>query len=120
MCKVKLGLRYVAVFHISTCRRKHFLDICLSALQCVEVNKVLRGKILKKRCHFRIEHVSQSKCRLDFLKRVKDNEVKKAAAKKAGQKNIVLKRIPGQPRSGEFIDASNVEIIKPAAYEFLV
>jgi large subunit ribosomal protein L21e len=86
----------------------------------VEVNKVLRGKILKKRCHFRIEHVSQSKCRLDFLKRVKDNEVKKAAAKKAGQKNIVLKRIPGQPRSGEFIDASNVEIIKPAAYEFLV
>jgi large subunit ribosomal protein L21e len=86
----------------------------------VEVNKVLRGKILKKRIHVRIEHVSQSKCRLDFLKRVKENEIKKAAAKKAGKK-IVLKRIPGQPRAGEFIDAAaGIETIKPAAYEFLV
>ena len=87
----------------------------------VEVNKVLRGKILKKRCHFRIEHVSQSKCRLDFLKRVKENEQKKAAAKKNGTlASLVLKRIPGQPRAGEFIDVPSIETIKPAAYEFLV
>ena len=86
----------------------------------VRVNKFVNGRIIEKRIHVRIEHVSQSKCRLDFLKRVKENEIKKAAAKKAGKK-IVLKRIPGQPRAGEFIDAAaGIETIKPAAYEFLV
>ena len=63
----------------------------------IEVNKVVRGNILKKRIHVRIEHCRPSKCRLDFLKRVKENEQKKKAAKAAGKK-IVLKRIPGQPR----------------------
>lgn len=89
----------------------------------VEVNKVLRGKILKKRIHVRVEHVSMSKCRVDFLKRVKQNELKKKAAKAKGEK-ISLKRVPGLPRNGEFIDVPDVEggieTIKPAPYEFLV
>lgn len=89
----------------------------------IEVNKVLRGNILKKRIHVRVEHCRPSKCRLDFLKRVKENELKKKAAKAAGKK-IVLKRIPGQPREGEFVsipaEEGGVEVIKPAPYEFLV
>lgn len=48
----------------------------------VTVPKRVGGKILNKRMHFRIEHVSHSKCRLDFLKRVKENEAKRAEARK--------------------------------------
>ncbi|PNF22280.1 60S ribosomal protein L21 [Cryptotermes secundus] len=38
------------------------------------VNKRLRGKIIPKRINVRIEHVTHSKCREDFIKRVKENE----------------------------------------------
>jgi large subunit ribosomal protein L21e len=86
----------------------------------VEVNKEVRGKILKKRVHFRIEHVRPSRSREDFIKRVKENTAKKAAAKAAGTK-VLCKRLPGQPRGGSFVKVkSPVETIMPAAYEFLV
>merc|ERR1712223_1755325 len=46
----------------------------------VIVNKRVRGKILPKRIYVRVEHIKHSKCRLDFLNRVKRNEkVKKEA-----------------------------------------
>ncbi len=51
----------------------------------VVVNKRVRGRILPKRISVRIEHVNHSKCRQDFLNRVKDNEAKKREAKKAGK-----------------------------------
>ena len=85
----------------------------------VEVNKLLRGKILKKRVHFRVEHVRPSRSREDFISRVKRNTKLKAEAKAAG-KTVFLKRLPGQPRKGEFVKGSNVETITTAAYEFLV
>ena len=47
----------------------------------VEVNKLLRGKILKKRVHFRVEHVRPSRSREDFVSRVKRNTKLKAEAK---------------------------------------
>jgi len=71
----------------------------------VEVNKLLRGKILKKRIHVRIEHVRPSKCRDEFLQRVKDNAAKKAAAAAGGAK-VSLKRKPGQPKAGYAVKAS--------------
>lgn len=43
------------------------------------------------RINIRIEHVNPSKCRDDFLKRVKENEVKVADAKKKGIR-VCLKR----------------------------
>lgn len=49
----------------------------------VVVNKRVKGRILPKRISVRIEHVTHSKCRTDFLNRVKANEVKKMEAKKA-------------------------------------
>ena len=85
----------------------------------VEVNKLLRGKILKKRVHFRVEHVRPSRSREDFVSRVKRNTKLKAEAKAAG-KTVYLKRLPGQPRKGAFVNGKNVETITPAAYEFLV
>ena len=85
----------------------------------VEVNKLLRGKILKKRVHFRVEHVRPSRSREDFIQRVKRNTKLKAEAKAAGKK-VFLKRLPGQPRAGAFVKGVSVETIKPAAYEFLV
>merc|ERR1712169_109211 len=47
----------------------------------VEVNKRVGNRIMKKRLHVRLEHVKQSKCRTDFLNRVKQNEQLKKEAK---------------------------------------
>lgn len=48
----------------------------------VEVNKRVRGKILKKRIHVRIEHVKPSNCRKGFEERVKSNDAKRAECRK--------------------------------------
>ena len=39
----------------------------------VIVNKKVRGRYIEKRINLRIEHVKHSKCREDFLNRVKNN-----------------------------------------------
>ena len=41
---------------------------------------------MEKRVNLRIEHVKHSKCRQEFLDRVKENRAKKAAAKESGCK----------------------------------
>merc|ERR1711953_869514 len=38
------------------------------------VNKRVGGRIIPKRINVRIEHIKHSKCRDDFLRRVKENE----------------------------------------------
>jgi large subunit ribosomal protein L21e len=45
-----------------------------------------RHKILPKRINVRIEHIKHSNCRLDFLKRVQENNEKKTVAKAKGVK----------------------------------
>lgn len=57
----------------------------------VIVNKRVGNRIVPKRLNVRIEHVQPSKCRLDFLKRVKENFAKKEEAKKKGIR-VHLKR----------------------------
>ena len=42
------------------------------------------NRIIPKKINIRVEHVKHSNCRLDFLKRVKDNEEKKRLAKEKG------------------------------------
>lgn len=49
------------------------------------------NSVLFFRINIRIEHVNPSKCRDDFLKRVKENEEKVADAKKKGIR-VCLKR----------------------------
>lgn len=51
-------------------------------------------------------HVRHSKCRQEFLDRVKSNAAAKKEAKAAG-KVIVLKRLPLQPREARKISSAN-------------
>ena len=55
------------------------------------LNSFYRGRILAKRINIRIEHIKHSNCRLDFLKRVEENEKKKKEAK-AKNERVNLKR----------------------------
>jgi len=68
----------------------------------VVVTKQVRNRIIQKRIHVRVEHLRISTTRVDFLRRIKENDVKKAAANKAG-KRISTKRIPALPRDAHVI-----------------
>merc|ERR1711976_416904 len=59
----------------------------------VIVNKRVKGRIIPKRINIRVEHVRPSKCRVDFLRRVKENERLRSEAKATG-KRVLLKRQP--------------------------
>jgi large subunit ribosomal protein L21e len=65
---------------------------------------------VQKRIHVRIEHAKPSKCRDGFLQRVKDNDKKRAEAKKAGVK-VPLKRTPALPRKGGVIRTNKAETL---------
>ena len=87
----------------------------------VVVNKRVRNRIIPKRINVRIEHVQPSKCRDEFVRRVKANAAKRAEAKAKNEK-ISLKRIPEQPRKGHFIRTNKlnrVENLAPVPYEFI-
>jgi len=75
----------------------------------VIVNKLVGGRIMHKRIHVRSEHLRASRCREDFLNRVKTNDPIKREAKKKGEK-VDLKRKPILPR--------NEEVVKPAQVTF--
>jgi large subunit ribosomal protein L21e len=53
----------------------------------VIINKRVGNRYIEKRVNVRIEHIKHSKCRDDFLRRVKENAIKKkeARAKKGGK-----------------------------------
>ncbi|KAI9563046.1 hypothetical protein GHT06_010503 [Daphnia sinensis] len=84
------------------------------------VNKQVRGKILPKRINVRVEHINHSKCRQDFLTRVKTNERLKKEAKEKGTK-VCCKRQPQQPRPAHFVSTKNNEpiFLAPIPYEFI-
>jgi large subunit ribosomal protein L21e len=77
----------------------------------------VNGRIIQKRLHVRIEHVQPSRCREEFLNRVKNNEVLKKEAKAKGEKAII-KRQPKGPRPGFLIAESAVlETVTPIPYD---
>lgn len=83
------------------------------------VNKRLRGKIIPKRINVRIEHVTHSKCREDFLKRVKENERLRKEAKEKKIK-VEMKRKPAQPRPAHVISGKIEPVmLAPIPYEFI-
>ena len=86
----------------------------------IELTKTVGTRIIRKKVHVRIEHVSHSRCREDFLNRVKENERLRKEAKAEGRK-ISLKRLPGQPREGGIVDTSKatIETVQQIKYEFL-
>ena len=87
----------------------------------VIVYKKVRGRFMEKRINLRIEHVHHSKCRDDFLQRVKENAQKKKDARAAGVAADV-KRKPAMPRPAHFVavDSQLPETLYPVAYEALV
>lgn len=76
------------------------------------IHKRVRHRFLEKRINVRIEHIKHSKCRQDFLERLKV----KAASK------VSLKRFPALPRSSHVVDLSktSIEEIAPVPYEILI
>ncbi|XP_077291666.1 ribosomal protein L21 [Arctopsyche grandis] len=83
----------------------------------VIVNKRVRGNIIPKRINIRIEHVKHSKCRIDFLARVKRNL---SLQRKARQDKVKfsLKRQPAQPRKAHTVCARKEPIVlAPVPYE---
>lgn len=89
----------------------------------IEVNKRVGGRILGKRIHVRIEHVTQSKSRQDFLDRVKQNDKRRQEAKAKGERleKGVLKRQPIKPREASLAKTRRSEIVdvQPLVYEDL-
>lgn len=74
----------------------------------VEVNKLIRGRILRKAINVRVEHIRLSKSKKGFLDRVEKNEALKRAAKAKGEQvdKALLKRMPTQPRAGYVVKAN--------------
>ncbi|POM59503.1 hypothetical protein PHPALM_31761 [Phytophthora palmivora] len=84
----------------------------------VRVNKVVGNRIIHKHINVRIEHVHQSKCRLGFLTRVKENELKKKEARATGVR-AQIKRTPVQPKAAYTLKAKGTKPITMAAQPFV-
>ncbi|KAK2460100.1 hypothetical protein APHAL10511_007866 [Amanita phalloides] len=84
----------------------------------VIVHKVVGNRYIEKRVNLRIEHIRHSKCRQEFLDRVKANSAARAAAK-AKDERVNLKRIPAQPREAHVVSITQnaPQTIVPLAYE---
>ncbi|KAJ9055547.1 60S ribosomal protein L21A, variant 2 [Entomophthora muscae] len=87
----------------------------------VIINKRVGNRYIEKRVNIRVEHVKHSKCREDFLNRVKENARLKAEAKANGTR-VVVKRLPEAPREARFVQIKNNEpvFVSPAPYETLI
>jgi large subunit ribosomal protein L21e len=60
----------------------------------VQVNKQIKGRIISKRIHVRVEHVKQSRCIEEFKNRVARNEKAKSDAKRTGSESPARFRLP--------------------------
>ncbi|KAJ3278898.1 Tetratricopeptide repeat protein 30A, partial [Borealophlyctis nickersoniae] len=84
----------------------------------VIVHKIVGNRYLEKRVNIRIEHIKHSNCRLDFLRRVKENARLKKEAKEKGVA-VNVKRQPVGPRPAHYVSTkNNVPItVAPVPYE---
>lgn len=85
------------------------------------VHKRVGHRYMEKRINVRIEHLKPSKCRDDFVRRIKENEVLRQEAKARGEK-VVLKRQPAGPRPAHTVSLVNNEpvLISAIPYEQLI
>ncbi|KAI9851051.1 MAG: hypothetical protein M1838_004577 [Thelocarpon superellum] len=84
----------------------------------VIIYKKVGNRYIEKRVNLRIEHVSLSRSREEFVRRVKQNAEKKKKAKAEGA-HIHLKRQPVMPREARTVSMkeNKPETIVPVAYE---
>ncbi|KAG5363576.1 60S ribosomal protein [Yarrowia sp. B02] len=88
----------------------------------VIINKVVGNRFMEKRINLRIEHIKHSKCRQEFLDRVKANDLKRKEAK-AKNEIVQLRRQPGATRESKTleIDEANYPLtVAPLAYETFI
>ncbi|TDL26372.1 hypothetical protein BD410DRAFT_819235 [Rickenella mellea] len=85
----------------------------------VIINKVVGNRYIEKRVNLRVEHVRHSKCRQEFLDRVKRNSQIRAEAKANGDKLPSLRRIQALPREAHTISTKDnaAQTIVPVRYE---
>ncbi|KAK6496404.1 60S ribosomal protein L21A [Arthrobotrys musiformis] len=84
----------------------------------VIVHKKVGNRYIEKRVNIRIEHIHHSKCREEFVRRVKENAAKRKAAKANGE-HVHLKRQIPLPREAHTVKtADNLpQTIVPIPYE---
>jgi len=84
----------------------------------VIVFKVVGNRYIEKRVNLRVEHVRHSKCRQEFLERVKANHEAHVAAKEKGVR-VDLRRKPILPREAHTVSGAGnpPQTIVPVAYE---
>ena len=82
----------------------------------VIIYKKVGNRYLEKRVNVRVEHISRSRSREEFLNRVKDNARKRTEAKEKGE-SVQLKRQPVMPRDARTISMENIESLNPVAYD---
>jgi len=83
----------------------------------VIIYKVVGNRFMEKRVNVRVEHIRHSKCRQEFLDRVKYNDKAKKEANEKGER-VVLKRIPCLPREAHTLAPSEPPLtMVPIAYE---
>lgn len=84
----------------------------------VIVHKIVGNRYLEKRVNIRIEHIRHSKCRQEFLDRVKRNDALKIEAKLNGER-VPLKRQPVQPRDAYVVSTTDnlPQTMVPLPYE---
>jgi len=88
---------------LSNSRTGIIYNVTKSAVGVI-INKKVGNRFIEKRVNLRVEHIKHSKCRDDFLRRVKDNAAAKLKAKADGTK-VNLKRLPAQPRLARHVSA---------------
>ncbi|KAI0971973.1 ribosomal protein L21e-domain-containing protein [Xylaria arbuscula] len=84
----------------------------------VIIYKKVDHRYLEKRVNVRIEHITHSRSREDFIKRVKANAAAKKEAKAKGI-TVQVKRQPAQPRDARTVSLkdNHPETVVPLAYE---
>ncbi|KIY51996.1 hypothetical protein FISHEDRAFT_35952 [Fistulina hepatica ATCC 64428] len=84
----------------------------------VIVYKIVGNRYMEKRVNIRVEHIRHSKCRQEFLDRVKSNHEKRVAAKGKDER-VNLRRIPALPREAHTVSAADnaPQTIVPLPYE---
>ena len=82
------------------------------------IYKKVKHRYIEKRINVRVEHVSHSRSREDFIKRVKKNAEAKRQAKADGT-TVQVKRHAALPRDSRVVSMkdNHPETVTPIAYE---
>mmetsp|Transcript_13014 Transcript_13014/g.25261 ORF Transcript_13014/g.25261 Transcript_13014/m.25261 type:complete len:163 (+) Transcript_13014:128-616(+) len=89
----------------------------------VEIVKPVKHRLIRKRINVRIEHVSPSRSRENFLQRVKENDVASKKAKETGERVTETKRLPAQPKAGyelEITEANAPVTMRPLKFDYYI